>query len=366
MKLSFLYGADLPTLSRLLIQQKFRIQLQGLPILLLHLVMACINTILSLPERLRSYKKDPVRPVFILGHWRSGTTHLHNLMTVDGNYSAPTTFQAAFPHIFMNFERLLGPFFDRMGPGERIMDAVKMTMESVQEEEIGLASLGAPSSYLAIHFPLDHARYQTHVSFRNASPKDLSHWKKSYKKYLRKIVAKNGDDRPLILKSPANTARIPLLLEMYPDARFIHIHRNPYQTIRSTIHLHDSWFTMANFQSLAPLKAARDQNILDMYEEMHKCWMEDKALISDENLLMLPFEELKQNTIPTVEAIYDFLGDGKLDINALQSYLSSIHSYKQNTYDPLSAKMIQSINERMGFVFEAFGYEQEKSIKPLR
>ena len=361
MKISFLYGADLGTLFRLFREQKFRISLSAIPSILLHLFMALINSILSLPERFLRFKEDPKNPIFIIGHWRSGTTHLHNLMTIDNIYQAPNTFQAAFPHNFLFSEKWMAPLIDKISPGVRLMDAMKMVMSSVQEEEIAMASLGAPSSYLAIHFPNDDVRYRTHVSFREAEEKDLNLWKKAYQKFLRKIIAKNGNEKPLLLKSPANTARIRLILEMYPNARFIHIHRNPYETIRSTMHLYDSWFSMANFQSLAKLKETRNETILNMYEEMHRCWLEEKSLIPEERLMVMGFEELKKTPVEAIQKVYDFLGDGELDEKALREYLASIKRYRQNKYDELSPEIVAEINRRFGFVFEEFGYH----LKPI-
>ncbi|MEO0898590.1 MAG: sulfotransferase [Bacteroidota bacterium] len=359
MKISFLYGARFSTLWRLLRQQRFRVSLQSIPSLLLHTLMSGISSIVSWKEKGQSYPNDPLRPVFIVGHWRSGTTHLHNLMTIDGAYRAPTTFQAAFPHAFLRSEEWLAPLLDKVGPGTRLMDNMAMYMNSPQEEEIALAAMGAPSSYLAIHFPKDHATYQTFVSFKKADPKDLEEWKKTYRQYLRKLVAKYGMDVPLVLKSPANTARIALLLEMYPDSRFIHIHRHPYETIRSTMHLYDSWFKMASFQSLKDLKAGRDGFILDAYEEIHQLWMEESKAIPKENLLVLGFEEVKKNPLACLEKIYTFLGDARLDKEKLQAYLQGIRTYKQNSYQPLSVEMKKTINERMAFVFKTFGYEME-------
>ncbi|MEO0470533.1 MAG: sulfotransferase [Bacteroidota bacterium] len=356
MKISFLYGADLPTFLRLLWQHRFQVNWRAIPSLILHFLFALFNTLLSLPERFRRHSDDPIKPVFILGHWRSGTTHLHNLMTVDGAYHAPNTFQAAFPHNFLLSESWLAPLLDKAGPGKRLMDNMKMTMDSVQEEEIGLASLGAPSSYLAIHFPKDQARYQTHVSFAEATEQDLVDWEKAHRSFLRKIVAKHGNAQALVLKSPANTSRIPLLLEMYPDARFVHIHRHPFDCIRSTQHLYDAWFEMAAFQDLSEMKRQRDESILDMYEDMHRRWLTDKALIPTDRLLVLGFAELKADPVAAVRKIYGFLGDAKLDEGQLQVYLDSIRTYQQNRYAPLSEDMKRRIQERMGFVFEAFGY----------
>ena len=362
MKISFLYGANLPTLFRLLWRQKFRVNIKSIPSITLHFIFAIFNSILSIPERFQNPVKDPENPVFILGHWRNGTTHLHNLMTIDGAYTAPRTFQSAFPRI-MYAEKTLTPLLDRFSPGKRLMDSMEMLMASVQEEEIGMAAMGKPSSYLAVHFPRDHARYRTFVSFRESSKKDLEEWKKAHRQFVRKVVHHNGSSQPLVLKSPANTSRVALLLEMYPDARFIHIHRNPYEVIRSTIHLYDSWFLMANFQSLDDLKARRDEIVMDTYEDMHRIWLEEKSLIPEDRLMVIGFEEIKRKPIEVMIRIYDFLGDAELDKKALQAYLDSVNSYRQNRYDPLSAELIQEINRRFAFVFEEFGYEMREDIE---
>lgn len=355
MKISFLYGADLSGFFRLFRKAGFKILFRSIPDVLLHFLMACFNSLLSLPERFNRYSEEPKKPIYILGHWRSGTTHLHNLMNVDGTFLSPNTYQAAFPHSFWA-ERWLAPLLDKIGPGERLMDRMKMVMASVQEEEIALASLGAPSSYLAIHFPHDADRYRSYVSFRNATEAERGKWKSAYGKFMSKFQSLYGDGRSLVLKSPAHTARISMLLDMYPDARFVHIHRNPYETIRSTLHLYDSWFKMVNFQSLDSLKRDRDQLVLDMYEEVHRCWIEDKDLIPEDRLFVLGFDSLKKEPIDSLGKIYEFLGE-ELDEVAIAKYLNSITSYRQNSYDALSPELIQQINERMGFVFEEFGYE---------
>lgn len=361
MKLSFLYGADIGTFSRLLWRQRLRPGLRYIPEVIFHGILALFNTIVGLPEYFRDYKEDPVKPVFILGHWRCGTTHLHNLMTEDGAYHAPSTFDVAFPHAFLFSEKWMAPVLDKINPGKRPQDNMPMTMSSVNEEEVGLASLGAPTPYLVVHFPKDSRRFHSYLSFENAGEEDRERWKKAHKAFLRKLVAKYGNEHPLILKSPANTARIPLLLEMYPDARFIYIHRDPYETIQSSIHLYDTWFRMVSFQSLNELKQSRDEKLLEAYEEIHRRWLEDRHLIPEGKLIMLGFEELRQNPMETVEKIYHFLGDAEPDRPRLKQYLDSIKDYRQNEYEELSPEMVASINRQFGFVFEAFGYPVRES-----
>jgi omega-hydroxy-beta-dihydromenaquinone-9 sulfotransferase len=37
-------------------------------------------------------------PIFVLGHWRSGTTHLHELLALDNRLACPTVFECGAPH----------------------------------------------------------------------------------------------------------------------------------------------------------------------------------------------------------------------------------------------------------------------------
>ena len=51
-------------------------------------------------------------PVFIIGHWRSGTSHLHNLLCLDENFHCPNTYQTMFPHHFLCSEKVCRKIFD--------------------------------------------------------------------------------------------------------------------------------------------------------------------------------------------------------------------------------------------------------------
>lgn len=361
MKMSFLFGANLPTFWRLLAEQKFRVTPRALPALALHGVMAGMNSLLSLAEPRVSNIGTPKRPVFIVGHWRSGTTHLLNLLSVGEAYRAPNTFEVAFPHIFLRWERILAPLLDRIGPGVRPMDGMALDMGSPQEEEIGLAALGAPSSYLAIHFPRHHQSFQKFVSFREAKASERQQWEKAHKGFLARLHTKYGLEQPILLKSPTHTARIKWLLDLYPDARFIHIHRDPYACIRSTLHLYDVWYQMYHFQDLNAMKAKRDSHVLDTYESLHRCWFEEEHLIPPGRLHMLSFADLKQDPLNEMEKVYSFLGDASFPSDALRIHLDGIQAYRQNRYNALSPVMVDEINSRMGFVFDGFDYERKSS-----
>lgn len=360
MKLSFLYGSTIWTLIRLLFEHKGKIGLKYMPSFSFHLLLGIINWCLSIPDYFWRDKGLPKNIVFIVGHYRSGTTHLLNLLSNDKTYTPLTTYQAIFPGSFLTMEKILSPFLNMIGPGVRAMDNMVMRMESPQEEEIALAALGAPTPYLAVHFPITGKHYSECISFDTSSKKNIEKWKHIHKKFVRKLVKKNGSDKILILKSPANTARVKLLLEMYPNSKFVHIHRNPYETIQSSIHLYNTWYKMNNFQSIDELVKNRNQIVLDVYKEINKKWLEEKHLIPEDNLVCISYKELEQNTVETIARIYKKFGHSSLDKTQLNKYLNSISSYEKNSYEKLTPELIKKINSQLHFIFKAYNYNKIK------
>src|SRR5258706_4934382 len=53
----------------------------------------------------RKWKDLPIAPpLFVLGHWRSGTTHLHYLLALDDRFACPNLYQVFYPHTFLSTE----------------------------------------------------------------------------------------------------------------------------------------------------------------------------------------------------------------------------------------------------------------------
>src|SRR5262249_27497532 len=78
---------------------------------------------------------------------------------------------------------------------------------------------------------------------------------------------------------PTHTCRIKLLLDLFPNARFVHIHRNPYAVFQSTRHwLPASW---PWFHLQRPNHQCLDERILQVYREMDKVHFEERHLIPE-------------------------------------------------------------------------------------
>ena len=174
-------------------------------------------------------------PIFILGHWRSGTTHLHNLLCQDSQMGYTTTYQSVFPDtLFNKLGRFLFQGFSKiLIPGKRAGDNVILGSSLPQEEEFALGDKIPISFYFFWMFPRKILKYyDEHIRFKNVNLEIRILWQSHYKLLIKKAL--KNTNRPIFLsKNPPNTGRIKVLLEMFPKAKFIHIHRNPLEVAQS-------------------------------------------------------------------------------------------------------------------------------------
>ena len=108
-------------------------------------------------------------PVFIVGHWRSGTTLLHELMVRDERYSSPSTFQCFAPHHFLVSEWAFRKFGNWLLPGKRPMDNMSAGWDRPQEDEFALLNLGLPSPIAGLRSPTTAQSTKT-TSISKTSP----------------------------------------------------------------------------------------------------------------------------------------------------------------------------------------------------
>src|SRR5687768_8687536 len=148
-------------------------------------------------------------PVFVLGHWRSGTTLLHNLLAVDDRFAFPNNYQAFFPHSFLSTERTQAAFVQWILSPRRPMDNVEWTIRSPQEEEFALCMMTFMSPCMGWNFPKRRDHYDRYLTFRGVPEPEVARWQAALLAYFKRLSWKYK--RPLVLKSPPHTARIRLL-----------------------------------------------------------------------------------------------------------------------------------------------------------
>lgn len=342
----------------LLWQERFAVSPSRLPRAVSITVQSLQNSVFRALEnlrygaRLRDVQVEP--PIFVLGHWRTGTTHLHQLLVQDARFAFPNGYQTAFPHTFLTTERFNARLLNFFLPKRRPMDNMEWSLASPQEDELALCSACGESPCLGWAFPRQRKKYDRYLTFRDASAGETARWCGALELFLKKLTLKHG--RRLVLKSPPHTCRIRLLLEMFPGAKFVHIHRNPYVVFQSTRKLFLKMFAWVGLQR--PELEGLDDWILEQYREMYDVFFEERPLIPSGSYHEVAFEDLERDPMGEVRQVYQALGLPEFGIVEadLQRYVDSLRGYRKNEFPPLPAPLTERIRERWGRTIEEWGY----------
>jgi hypothetical protein len=298
-----------------------------------------------------------VPPVFIIGPWRSGTTLLHNLMCQDPKAAYTTTFQAVFPNIILTQSSWVKPIANYLGPSKRPFDNVRMDMDYPQEEEFGMMNLQSSSIYKFFIFPSDFDRIVEEEFMTAELPgKRVSLWKRKYREMVAKAVFNTGGSR-YISKNPCNLGRIGMLKEMYPDAKFIFIHRNPYNAVESLYRFIGKIFPGVQLQETPPGYTRKSAVLL--FEKSIRTYFRDRSLIDPENLFELRMEDFLKNPHEIIRQIYKkFHIDNFHDLEPrLEKYLATDGQPGNNVYE-MDDETIRLVNQQLGDVMDILGYEK--------
>lgn len=292
-------------------------------------------------------------PIFVLGHWRTGTTYLHELLALDERFESPTTFQCFHPLAFMTAGWLVKPLTSFLLPKHRPMDNMGMGWDAPQEDEFALLTMGLPTTYRRIAFPNRVARHMDYLHMGHVPPNEIEDWKAGLMKFVKYLNYYYR--KPLILKSPPHTGRIKVLLEMFPNAKFVHISRNPFKFIPSTIHM---WAALDNANAMQnPTNENLRDFVFTSFERLYQGYNRDRHLLGPHNLIDVRFEDLVSNTESVMKEMYQQLdlGDYAKIEPALKARLEKDRSYKKNKHE-LSKELSEEIESRCAEYIEQFGY----------
>ena len=138
------YGMVASAWLRLLARNHFAVSPARLPFTMLGFVTSVLNSILNLVQTLIFARRiracvleEP--PIFIIGHWRTGTTFLHELLMIDERFTAPTTLECFAPADCLILYQLLRHLFNFALPPRRPMDNMPVGWDRPQEDEFALS-----------------------------------------------------------------------------------------------------------------------------------------------------------------------------------------------------------------------------------
>lgn len=303
-------------------------------------------------------KKDPI---FIIGHWRSGTSFLQYLMGRDLRLGYMNKFQVVFPGVFLHSEHFLKPLLNRIPkPLNIIRDAQNMSinleLDSPGEIEIALTTMISPTSLHWGHiFPNDAWEYfDKYLFFDTANETEIQHWKHDYHYLIKKVSLKN-DGRRVLIKSPGNTSRINELLQLYPKARFIFIHRNPYDVFYSNKKL---WNTLLDNLALQDFsKQQMEKEIIRVYKKLMNRYLQQRTHIPEGQLAEIRFEDFVAKPVNELHNVYD-----RLKLDGFEQTEPKFHQFLENKSKGKSGRyeyennIIKLLNKHWKFAFKEWNY----------
>lgn len=330
----FWHGMTMSTWLRELRRNRFAVSPSRLAMGVTITGVAAVNSALAAIERAcapRCKDSQTLAPLFILGHWRSGTTFLHELLIRDPRHTFANTYQCFTPHHFPLTERWLVPLIRKLLPRQRPMDNMEAGWERPMEDEFALQNLGIPTPYLSIMFPNHGSAYADHLTLRTLTPAQRQRWKDALSAFCQRLS--RADGRRLVLKSPPHTARIRTILEIFPNARFIHVAREPHAMFRSSL---DMWRTL---NSEVGLQVVKNDNWLEFHVvetlcRMYEAYFEDRQLLAPYQLAELRYEDLVQDPLTTLRGTYERLGLGEFGLaeSAVEEHLAALGNYQRNSH----------------------------------
>ena len=241
----------------------------------------------------------PDDPVVIVGHWRSGTTFLHQLLGADPAMATARNCFTVAPQVAVLLKPLLVPLLQRLMTPTRPIDAVAWGAMDPQEDEIGLARLTFETNMAGVAFPRHYLRH-----FRRR----VLAWTPRFERQLLQFskltwLHDGAGKRRLLIKNSAHTARVPLLLKLFPRAKFVLLKRDPVDSVRSLVQVKQSLAELVALQE--PLdEVTQVEETAAAHQLMMNAFEASRHLIPPGQLMEVDYTQLVAHPLETVERIY--------------------------------------------------------------
>lgn len=292
-------------------------------------------------------------PLIVLGFWRSGTTLLQNLLSHDPQFGHLGLYQALFPWHFLLTETIAKKLTAPFVPKTRPMDNMAVSWDAPQEDDIATAIMSQVSPYMFLSRPHDVQSFWKALDFDTLPAAELDRYKTCLMHLLKKLTYKS--QKRIMLKSPFHTYHVKTLVDLFPQAKFLYIHRNPYHVIRSGCHLRRR---MIEENSLGrPVFKNVEDEIITTYQFGLERYEQDRPLIPAGNLYEIGYENLEIDPVGELGAAYRSLGlDGFPELEkALLPTVPALRSYKKNAFVD-DTNLVQRCYEELRPAYDRFGY----------
>jgi hypothetical protein len=296
----------------------------------------------------------PDDPVFIIGHWRTGSTFLHQLMHLDPSLITPTLFQVVIPEGFMVAYPFYRPFMKRFIPTKRPMDNVRLGMDEPQEDEYALFRMTTHSPLEYLIFPRKEKYFLDQNQGFVLPGEEQFEWEQKLLLFFKMLTFKTG--KIIISKNPFHSFRIPILVKLFPKAKFIHIIRHPEDIVPSTINMFDiiQRQNIMNHRHHCP----QPEEVISFLDKTWTTIRNDRKLIPSDRFLEIKYESLIAEPLLTIEHLYQYFGFPLSEPvrSAIVRFLEELKDYKKNEY-AITPAVRNLIRERLKHHYQLFEYK---------
>ncbi len=308
--------------------------------------------------------EDMAPPVFILGHWRSGTTHLYNVMSKSGAWGFVPPIATGLPWDLFGIARVFRPLLEKALPEHRYIDNIPVHPDSPQEDEIAVANMSPLSFYHGIYFPKAFAEFLARgLFFDGCTEKEIEGWKQRFQYLMRKLYLHQGR-KPLLIKNPVYTGRLAMLAAMFPEAKFIHIHRNPYEVFLSMRNFYKK--LLAEFALQGYDHVDIDEAILTVYARMMAAHEREAAAMPADRYIELRYADLDAEPMETLKETHRalYIPGFEAAEPRYAAYLASVKSFEKNKFD-FPEEAAQKVEARLQPFLRKWAYRRPGAAEPL-
>lgn len=336
-----------------------------------HLTLVTINRMGRTWDNWRhpGYRDVALRaPVFIIAPPRSGTTMFHRLLCEDPRFAHINLAHTLFPSVVLArllgwlersemwlprlFRRVLTSVEDSMLSG---WDDIHFTRFFEAEEDEGLYFLTmiSPGLYLFVPEVDTISRVDTLDDWDQHTRRRVMSF---YTSSLKRLMFVLGSNRVFLGKSVFLPGRIESLMERFPDARFVHLVRSPYETIPSFI----SMF-IRPWRWHSPKIAendARSRALMNVVIEQYRRMVAAREALGEERLITLRYEDVVRDPRAAVTSVYDWLGwlpDSGMDARLRRHENKGYRSRHRYTLEQFGLSE-REVRDAMGDVFDAYDF----------
>lgn len=310
--------------------------------------------ILIFEKRIKNYQLAH-SPLFVLGHWRSGTSHVQNLLRQDPNTTSMSIYSGLFADNYFMTEPWLKKILNLICKIFKVPYSIQRTnmdLDIPAELDAALCSMCSEHSYTWGHlFPRKFESWFNKLILSEDESR-LRGWIEDQHFLIRKL-AYRSNNKQVIVKSPGDTARIKSLIKKYPGAKFVYVYRDPFFVYHSTSYL---WGVIQQQNSLQKITAKETHLlIISSYEKLLKNYLMQRPLIPPSQLIEVNFKAIQQNPLSEMKEIYSKLNLRNVPEKEILTFTSAVRSYRTPDY-VTSPELEQELKSKWAFAFEQWGY----------